>query len=203
MTTVLDRPLRIPTATTHVRTARFRHSVAGSGDALRDLYRDHAAALLAYAEAFTNDRHAAEDAVQETFLRAWRNLPRLQADERPLWPWLRLVLRHVLIDADRVARARPVSLLGDTLIEREFDAGYEGLPDRGLLAWALRQLSPAHRQVLVEIYYHDVPAERVAARLGIPPGTVRSRLHYALGALRQQLTEFSDAPQPTSRQCRR
>jgi RNA polymerase sigma-70 factor (ECF subfamily) len=113
------------------------------------------------------------------------------------------VLRHVLIDADRVARARPVSLLGDTLIEREFDAGYEGLPDRGLLAWALRQLSPAHRQVLVEIYYHDVPAERVAARLGIPPGTVRSRLHYALGALRQQLTEFSDALQPTSRQCRR
>jgi RNA polymerase sigma-70 factor (ECF subfamily) len=203
MTTVLTRPLQIPTVTTHVRTRRLRRSVAGSGDALRDLYRDHAAALLAYAEAFTNDRHAAEDAVQETFLRAWRNLPRLQADERPLWPWLRLVLRHVLIDADRAARARPVSLLGETLIDGEVEAGYESLSDRGLLGRGLRQLSPAHRQVLVEVYYHDVSAERVAAALGIPPGTVRSRLHYALSALRGHLTELADVPQPTPRQCRR
>jgi RNA polymerase sigma-70 factor (ECF subfamily) len=50
--------------------------------------------------------------------------------------------------------------------------------------------------VLVEIYYHDVPAERVAAALGVPAGTVRSRLHYALRALRRQLTEFTDAPLP-------
>jgi RNA polymerase sigma-70 factor (ECF subfamily) len=160
------------------------------------LYREHAAALLAYAEWFTDNRPAAEDAVQETFLRAWRNLPRLQADERPLRPWLRQVLRHVLIDAARAARARPVGLLDDTLIDQEVDGGYEEMLDRGLLARALRQLSPAHRQVLVEIYYHDVPAERVAAALGVPAGTVRSRLHYALRALRRQLTEFTDAPLP-------
>jgi RNA polymerase sigma-70 factor (ECF subfamily) len=174
-------------------TVPIRRGVAGSGDALRDLYRDHAAALLAYAEHLTDDRPAAEDAVQETFLRAWRNLPRLQADERPLRPWLRQVLRHVLIDAARAARARPVILLDDTLIDREVDGGYEDILDRGLLARVLQQLSAAHRQVLVEIYYHDASAEQVAATLGIPAGTVRSRLHYALRALRGQLAEFTDA----------
>jgi RNA polymerase sigma-70 factor (ECF subfamily) len=196
MTTLLTRPLRPPAATLHVRTAPVRPDAAGSGDALRVLYRDHAAALLAYAEWFTDDRPAAEDAVQETFLRAWRNLPRLQADERPLRPWLRQVLRHVLIDAVRAARARPVGLPDDTLMDREVDGGYEDMLDRGMLARALRQLSPAHRQVLVEIYYHDAPAERVAAELGVPAGTVRSRLYYALRALRRQLTDFTDAPLP-------
>ncbi|MEK6441842.1 sigma-70 family RNA polymerase sigma factor [Pseudonocardia sp. T1-2H] len=196
MTTVLTRPLRPPAGTLHVRTAPVRPDAAGSGDALRVLYRDHAAALLAYAEWFTDDRPAAEDAVQETFLRAWRNLPRLQVDERPLRPWLRQVLRHVLIDAARAARARPVGLPDDTLMDREVDGGYEDMLDRGMLARALRQLSPAHRQVLVEIYYHDAPAEQVAAELGVPAGTVRSRLYYALRALRRQLTDFTDAPLP-------
>src|SRR6476619_2007962 len=80
-----------------------------SGAALRELYRDHAPALLRYAQWFTDDRAAAEDAVQETFLRAWRHLPRLLDDGRPLRPWLRRVLRHVLIDAARAARAPPAT----------------------------------------------------------------------------------------------
>jgi RNA polymerase sigma-70 factor, ECF subfamily len=60
----------------------------------------------------------------------------------------------------------------------------------------LRDLSPAHRQVLVETYYRDAPTDRVAARLGIPPGTVRSRLHYALRAVRDRLDTLDDRPDP-------
>jgi RNA polymerase sigma-70 factor (ECF subfamily) len=204
MTTAFAPPLRLPPTTAHV-TAPIRRGVAGSRDALRDLYNDHAAALLAYAEHLTDDRPAAEDAVQETFLRAWRNLPRLQADERPLRPWLRKVLRHILIDAARAARARPVILLDDTLIDREVDGGYQDILNRGLIAPALQQLCPAHRQVLMEIYYHDASAEQVAATLGIPAGTVRSRLHYALRALRGQLTELTEASAtgPVSPRCGR
>jgi len=157
------------------------------------LYHDHATALLAFAEWFTGDRTAAEDAVQETFLRAWRHLPRLLDDGRPLRPWLRQVLRRVLIDAARVARAHPVSLLDDVPIDRQVDGGYEELLDRGVLDRALDQLSAAHRQVLVEVYYRDVPAQRVAATLGIPAATVRTRLHYALRALRGLLTERTDS----------
>ena len=162
-------------------------SDAASDTALRDLYRDHATALLRYARWFTDDPAAAEDAVQETFLRAWRHLPRLLADGRPLRPWLRQVLRHVLIDVDRTARAKRETLHDIVPVEGEVDGGYESLLDRGVLAVVLRDLSPAHREVLVETYYRDAPTDRVAARLGIPPGTVRSRLHYALRAVRDHL----------------
>jgi RNA polymerase sigma-70 factor, ECF subfamily len=156
--------------------------------ALRMLYRDHAAALLAYANWFTDDRQAAEDAVQETFLRAWRHLSRLLADGRPLRPWLRQVLRNVLTDAARVARNRPTSPL-DGSTEPEVDGGFENVLDRGRLGDALQRLSPDHRRVLLEIYYRDAPAERAATALGIPAGTVRSRHHYALRALRSALVE--------------
>jgi RNA polymerase sigma-70 factor (ECF subfamily) len=193
MTSARIQPLCRAAATVHARVPPHlsleSEPSLDSEDALRTLYRDHAAALLAFAEWFTDDRAAAEDAVQETFLRAWRHLARLLADGRPPRPWLRQVLRRVLIDAARVAHAHPVSLLEDAVIDRQVDGGYEDLLDRRLLDRALDQLSPAHRQVLVEIYFHDAPAQRVAATLGIPPATVRTRLHYALRALRRLLTE--------------
>jgi RNA polymerase sigma-70 factor, ECF subfamily len=166
-------------------TTVLLHPHAASDQALRDLYRDHATALLRYARWFCDDPAAAEDAVQETFLRA-----RLLTDGRPLRPWLRKVLRHVLIDVDRSARAKRETLHDTVPVEGAVDGGYESLLDRGVLAVVLRDLSPAHREVLVETYYRDAPTDRVAARLGIPPGTVRSRLHYALRAVRDRL----DAP---------
>ena len=159
-------------------------------------------ALLRYAEWFTDDRASAEDAVQETFLRAWRHLPRLLADGRPVRPWLRHVLRHVMIDADRTARAHRESLHDNVPVEGVVEGGYECLLDRGVLAVVLRDLSPAHREVLVETYYRDATAERVAARLGVPAGTVRSRLYYALRAVRDRLAELAAAGDPALRRLR-
>jgi RNA polymerase sigma-70 factor (ECF subfamily) len=167
---------------------------AASDQALRALYRDHATALLRYAQWFTADPAAAEDAVLETFLRAWRHLPRLLADGRPLRPWLRRVLRHVLIDTDRLARSHRETPHDTLPVEGVVDGGYDSLLDRGVLAVALRDLSPAHREVLVQTYYRDAPAERVAALLGVPVGTVRSRLHYALRAVRSRLDTLDEAP---------
>ena len=87
------------------------------------------------------------------------------------------MLRHVLIDAGRTARAHRETLHDIVPVEGEVDGGYECLLDRGLLDVVLRDLSPAHREVLVETYYRDAPAERVAARLGVPRG------HRPLAAL--------------------
>jgi RNA polymerase sigma-70 factor (ECF subfamily) len=173
------------------------HSDAAHSDAvLRDLYRDHATALLRYAQWFTDDPAAAEDAVQETFLRAWRHLPRLLADGRPPRPWLRRVLRHVMIDVGRAARAHRETPHDTPPVDGEVDGGFESLLDRAVLGDALRALSPAHREVLVDVYYRDATTERVAARLGVPTGTVRSRLHYALRAVRRQLDVPADVPRP-------
>jgi RNA polymerase sigma-70 factor, ECF subfamily len=175
-------------------TPRHAPRETASDQALRDLYRDHATALLRYAQWFTADPAAAEDAVQETFLRAWRHLPRLLADGRPLRPWLRRVLRHVLIDTDRLARSHRETPHEVVPVEGAVDGGYDSLLDRGVLAEALRDLSPAHREVLVQTYYRDAPAERVAALLGVPVGTVRSRLYYALRAVRSRLDVPVETP---------
>ena len=158
-------------------------------DAFGSLYRNHSGALLAYAEHLTHDRTAAQDAVQETFLRAWHHLPRLLADNRPPRPWLRTVLRRILIDTARANRNRTSRLVQAAIVDNGTEGGFDAVLDRDLLSAALAQLSPAHREVLVGTYYRDLPAGRLAAVLGVPVGTVRSRLHYALSALRSQLTE--------------
>jgi RNA polymerase sigma-70 factor (ECF subfamily) len=167
------------------------------GDAFRTLYRENAAALLAYARQYTDDRMAAEDALQETFLRAWRHLPQLLADDRPARPWLRKVLSRILIDAARARRRRTIRLVEDTLLDSTTDGGFDAVLDHELLADAIHHLSPSHREVLEGTYYRDLPADRLAAGMGVPPGTVRSRLHYALNALRGELVRMAaDPPRP-------
>lgn len=186
MTSARTHALRACPPTLHVRIPE--RCPTDVDDALRRLHHEHAAALLAFARWSTADRSAAEDAVQETFVRAWRHLPRLLEDGRPLRPWLRQVLRRVLIDSARAARAHPSSSI-DALADRGVDGGYDGLLDRVQLDQALQHLTPAHREVLVEVYLRDASTEHVAATLGIPPATVRTRLHYARHSLRRLLVE--------------
>ncbi len=164
--------------------------VPGDADAaLRQLYSHHAKALHGYVERFCPDSASADDIVQETFIRAWRHLPQLSADDRPLRPWLYRVARNLLIDADRAARSRPIGVQPQPADDARDDSGLDQVLDRQLVSAALRQLSPAHRSVLVETFYHGGTPATVARRLGIPYGTARSRLHYALHALRQELED--------------
>jgi RNA polymerase sigma-70 factor (ECF subfamily) len=160
----------------------------GDADAaIRELYWQHAKALHGYVERFCPDSASADDIVQETFIRAWRHLPKLSADDRPVRPWLFRVARNLLIDADRAARSRPVGVQAQPADDARDDSGLDQVLDRQMVSAALRQLSPAHRAVLVATFYHDGSPAAVARQLGIPNGTARSRLHYALHALREQL----------------
>ena len=169
---------------------------AGDADAaIRQLYAHHAPALRRYAERFCPDRSGAEDIVQETFIRAWRHLPQLSSEDFPVRPWLFRVARNLLIDADRAARSRPVTVQPQPAEEGRDDTGLDRVLDQQLVADALHQLSPAHRAVLVETFYGGHTLARVARQLGIPDSTARSRLHYALQALRRQL-EDRDAIEP-------
>ncbi len=166
-----------------------RDRLDGDPDAvIRELYSHYAKALHGYVEQFCPDRASADDIVQETFIRAWRHLPQLSADDRPVRPWLFRVARNLLIDANRAARARPMSA-PEPPAEIGTDSGLEGILDRQLVSAALQQLSPAHQTVLVETFYRGGTMATVARELGIPHGTARSRLHYALDALRKQLEE--------------
>jgi RNA polymerase sigma-70 factor (ECF subfamily) len=155
---------------------------------IRQLYSHYAKALHGYVEQFCPDRASADDIVQETFIRAWRHLPQLSADHRPVRPWLFRVARNLLIDANRAARARPTMVSGQAG-DVGTDSGLEEILDRELLSAALQHLSPAHQTVLVETFYRGGTMATVARELGIPHGTARSRLHYALDAMRKQLDE--------------
>ncbi|MFJ9776212.1 sigma-70 family RNA polymerase sigma factor [Kitasatospora sp. NPDC101157] len=163
---------------------------AADEELMRALYHEHAGPLFAFVlHLVAGDRQRAEDVVQETLVRAWRNIHRLDPQNGSLRPWLVTVARRIVIDDHRSARARP----------REVDTeGLEQLPaedeiDRALrmmtIADALADLSPAHREIIAETYLKGRTAKEAAVELGIPAGTVRSRVFYALRSLRLALEE--------------
>lgn len=171
------------------RDAPGNDLLGDADDALRQLYSQHAKALHSFVWRFCLDPASADDIVQETFIRAWQHLPQLRADNRPIRPWLFRVARNLLTDADRAAQSRPVTVPATSAEEAGDDSGLGQILDRQLVCDALQQLSPAHRTVLVETFYRGGSTATVARQLGIPDGTARSRLHYALHALRQHLQD--------------
>ncbi len=167
-----------------------RDGLDGEPDAvISQLYSLYAKALRRYVEQYCPDPASAEDIVQETFIRAWCHLPQLSADDRPVRPWLYRVARNLMIDANRAAQTRPITVPGQSADEAGTDSGMEEILDRQLVSAALQHLSPAHQTVLVETFYRGGTMAAVARELGVPHGTARSRLHYALEALRKQLQE--------------
>lgn len=155
---------------------------------VRALYAEHAGALLAFVQRLLGgDRPSAEDIVQETLLRAWRNADRLPP--HAIRPWLFTTARHLVVDAYRRRRARPVETSSDQLDTIVAGDDLDSALDSVLVADALGALSPAHRAVLIDCYYRGRTTQEVAQERGLPPGTVRSRLHYALRALGLALQE--------------
>lgn len=159
---------------------------------MRLLYQQHAAALWRYAVRLTGDRTRAEDVVQETLLRAWRH-PEVSRDtDRSARAWLFTVARNLIIDERRSARYRTES--GSTDVEAAADrAGpdeVETALNRILLEEALAQLSDEHRAVIGRAYYRGWSTAQIAADLHLPEGTVKSRLHYGMRALRLRLQEM-------------
>jgi RNA polymerase sigma-70 factor, ECF subfamily len=174
---------------------------SGDAELIRVLHEQHGAALWAVALRTTADRGRAQDAVQETLLRAWRHPAALDPSRGDPRPWLLRTLRNVLIDEWRARSARPELLsddpagvgsgttAGDHTVGDHADAAVQSWT----VAAALDRLSVEHRTVLVECYYRGRSVAEAAAELNIPPGTVKSRVHYALRALRLALEEMGVA----------
>jgi RNA polymerase sigma-70 factor (ECF subfamily) len=157
---------------------------------MRALYHDHARPLHAFVlRLVSDDRQLAEDVVQETLLRAWRNASRLDSDNRSLRPWLTTVARRVVVDQHRSSMARPQETGSDVLERMPAPDETERVLLRMTIADALSDLSGEHRKVLLETYFKDRTASEAAAALGLPPGTVRSRVYYALQKMRAALEE--------------
>jgi RNA polymerase sigma-70 factor (ECF subfamily) len=154
----------------------------------------HAGEMFGFAVRSLNDRGLAEEAVQETFVRAWRFGERFDPQLGTLRTWLFAILRHVVIDLARSRVSLPLPASDELILRVSDDDARADSFDHALLAWqieeALRRIGDAHRRVILETYFRRRPYAEVAAELGVPEGTVKSRVYYALRALRLALEEM-------------
>lgn len=155
---------------------------------LRALAEEHGPALWRYVVRLTGSAALADDVVQETLLRAWRRPEVLDQSESSARAWLFTVARHLVIDERRSAHARH-EIGTDEVPERASADQTDALLDSWLIADALECLSAEHRAVVICSYYRGQSVAETAQLLDIPAGTVKSRLHYALRALRLALQE--------------
>jgi RNA polymerase sigma-70 factor, ECF subfamily len=170
--------------------------IAGHGEPdaealARALYATHGPALHAWARRRFVDGQVAEEVVQETVLLAWRHheqFDRTRGSERA---WMFGIARNVAatrLRHDR-RRLRVVVTPAEEVDSSAEDADLARVAERSLVADALRSLSEDHRAVIAAAYWDGLRTSEIARRLGIPDGTVKSRLYYGLKALRSALEE--------------
>jgi RNA polymerase sigma-70 factor (ECF subfamily) len=181
-----------------LRLARRSSSQLGDEVGIREAYEAYGREMYGFALRRCRDHHAAEEVVQEAFVRAWRAADRYDSSLGPLRAWLYAILRNVIIDASRSADVRPRLATAQEAEQGPGASAERAQLDQALDGWvleeALRRLREDHRTVLVETYYRGRPYADVAAELGIPEGTARSRAFYALKALRLALEELGWTP---------
>lgn len=164
---------------------RTREDIALLHDSFDDLVDAQGARLFSLAYLILQDGAAAEDAVQETLIKAWRSTSRLNSPER-IDAWMRQILLNACRDQFRQLKRRQRAEAAIVLEDRTVDDNGRVERHDEIVA-AMRRLSREHREVIVLRYYADLSAKAIADALRIPEGTVRSRLHYGLQALRATL----------------
>ncbi|HEX3650588.1 MAG TPA: sigma-70 family RNA polymerase sigma factor [Pseudonocardiaceae bacterium] len=165
---------------------RSRRRQADADEALvRSVYEEHGRALLAYATRLTGDSAMAEDIVQETLVRAWKHPEVLVNGKGSVRGWLLTVARNIITDRARARSVRPVEVAESPVTPPVARDHADSVVDSMVVIEALHQLSGHHRDVLIELYFRGRSVTETADVLGIPPGTVKSRSHHALRALRE------------------
>jgi RNA polymerase sigma-70 factor (ECF subfamily) len=171
-------------------------AMAGDHDAFAALTNANADRMYSVARAILRDVDRAEDATQDALVRAWRELPRLRDPSR-FRPWLLRLLVNACYDEGRRIRSRSEVVLlqlHDPAVSDESD----GVIDRDRLARAFRRLPLEQRVVTVLNHVEGLTHEEIAAILGLPIGTVKSRARYALAGLRSALEADERTPGETS-----
>lgn len=153
--------------------------------AARHFHAAHAPALHAWVRSRSVDAKEAEEIVQDTLILAWRKRDQYGRSRGSERAWLFGIARNVAVDRHRRQHLRvvPAADVPDVAADDELERAVETSYVRD----ALLGLSDLHRQVVVETYYEGRTVREVAQRLEIPEGTVKSRLHHALRALRREL----------------
>ena len=154
---------------------------AGAFVRLADEHLDKAYRL---ARAILRDPAEAQDATHDAFVQAWRKWETLRDPSR-FEAWFDRILVNTCRNRLRSARWLATDISAEVALSTGDHAGRT--EDRDVLGAAIAQLSPDHQVVVALRYYRDLTVDDIATRLGIPPGTVQSRLHYALKRLHEAI----------------
>jgi RNA polymerase sigma-70 factor (ECF subfamily) len=165
----------------------------GDHDAFTALVDLTVARLDSAARLILRDPELARDAVQDSLIRAWRDLPGLRDPDR-FDAWLHRLTVHSCLDLARRRRRRVIEVELEQIDLASPSDLSSGVADRDQLDRALHGLDAAHRAVIVLHYYLGMPMPDVASAMGIPLGTAQSRLHYALVAMRATVVRDPVAP---------
>jgi RNA polymerase sigma-70 factor, ECF subfamily len=169
----------------------LRKAAAGDGSAFHALLDRHMDRLYRLAVSLIGNAADAEDLLQETFAGAYRGLDRFEG-RAAVGTWLTRIL---VMQVARFRRGRRGKAMDSLETESEAPAigrpsGATGVDARIDIQAALLQLSPAHREVLVLREFEQMSYEEIADVLGVPQGTVESRLHRARAELRDKLSAY-------------
>ena len=170
--------------------------VTGETAALEALYDQHAGVVFALMVRIVGDRQVAEELLQETFLRAWQHAGTYQGERGRLRSWLLGIAHNLALNELRRRRRRP----GDVPEQLDGSRAFATLPDPGPEPWeaawgamrrtevaqALERL-PAPQRAVIELYAAGYSQSEIAARLGEPLGTVKTRMRRGLHHLRDLL----------------
>jgi RNA polymerase sigma-70 factor (ECF subfamily) len=170
----------------------------GDHDAFASLVGASIAQLEAVARLILRDHELARDAVQDAYIRAWRDLPGLRDSER-FDAWLHRLTVNSCLDIARRRRRRPIEVDLDPIMSPAAADDMAIVADREMLERGFRHLKVDQRAVLVLHYYVGLPTSAVAETLDIPKGTVQSRLHRALAELRAAIAADERTPATVQR----
>ncbi len=155
---------------------------------MRLWHDEHAGALHAWSSRRFADGREAEEVVQDTLVLAWRKRDQFDPERGTERAWLFGILRNVAASRYRASK-RHLASVPDDDVEDAADSVADSWTDVSEVVDALRSISAPHRDVIALAFFGGETLARIAAHLGVPVGTVKSRLHYGLRSLRNELEE--------------
>ena len=169
----------------------MKRRVTGDEELMTALYTEHYAVLLSFVSRYVQDRHKAEDLVQETLLRAWKHIDHLDNEPGRIRSYLLTIARNVVTNAWRAEQRRPHLVADETAVNSMPSAdNVDQLVEGWLVAEALERLSTDHQAVVKAMYFEGQSIADAARNLSVPEGTVKSRAYYAVRALRTAFEEM-------------
>ena len=169
-----------------IRAGLHRCQTVGVNDRqFDDLVRAHSPSLVTFARSLSRDRWSAEEAVQDTLVRAWKYIDSFNG-HGSFEGWLLRICQNVIVDHSIAAAKRPVSV-DDAVLESA--CGVTAIDDSHHITDLLRSLAPHHTEVLVVVGVLGYTYENAAELLDLPIGTVRSRLTRARAAFARRLED--------------